>query len=56
MVGSDYEIRAWVRIDQPDENKRLVVVPIPDEISSKLRAFSEEYAVGKYSEYENIPN
>jgi acyl-CoA thioester hydrolase len=56
MVGSGYEIRAWVRIDQPDQDKRFVVVPIPDEIISKLSAFSEKYAVGKYSEYENIPN
>ena len=55
LVGSGYEVRAWVRIDKPDHNNHFAVVPIPEEIVSKLTGLSKEFAPGKYSEYENIP-
>ncbi|NWJ47522.1 MAG: acyl-CoA thioesterase [Chloroflexi bacterium] len=54
LLGSGYEVRIWVRIDQPENNRRIVVVPIPEEMVLKLLEVSNSYQTGTYSEHDNL--
>ncbi len=54
LIASGYEVRAWVKIDQPDTDKRFVVIPIPAEMAAKLIEHTKEIEPGRFSEYENI--
>jgi acyl-CoA thioester hydrolase len=37
LVGSGYEVRAWIKTDETDEQGRLKVISIPPDMAEKLR-------------------
>jgi hypothetical protein len=56
LMGSGYEVRIWVKIDEPEHDRRFVVVPIPEEIINKLCFHTNGQHKGVYSEYEEVAN
>lgn len=38
LVASGYEVRTWVKLDQPEENHRFIAASIPRELSDKLKS------------------
>lgn len=37
LVGLGFEVRAWIKLDEPGEDGKLKAVPIPEEMAARLR-------------------
>lgn len=44
LVGSGYETRTWVKIDETGPDGRLKVIPIPPDMAEKLKGKTNQWA------------